>query len=150
MKQFILILEEASNLLQTPYDLLSDTSALLQVGSMPILIEYQVDSMSITMTAAIGALVGELPLPVYELILNANACDAELFGSKLGIDPKTKQIVLAHKLHSLINDGEKFAYNLRVYIEVAIFWQTALSHSVTGSESTGSVAASDHAAMLSV
>ena len=126
MKHFELMVEELQDLIEVPVSKNKDESYRLNIGILPTTLAYSVADNGIVITVVFGALKGELPESLYNLVLNANACGAQLDGGKLAIDKKTNQILLVKLLHSSVDNSELLAQSIVSFMEVVAFWQSVL------------------------
>lgn len=126
MKHFELMVEELQRLIEVPVTKINGSRYRLSVGILPTTLDYSIDDNGIVITVVFGALKGELPNSLYNLVLNANACGAQLDGGKLSIDKQTNQILLVKLLHSSVENSELLAQSIIGFIEVVAFWQSVL------------------------
>jgi hypothetical protein len=126
MKHFELMVEELQGLIEVPVTKINSSRYRLSVGILPTTLDYSIDDNGIVITVVFGALKGELPDSLYHLVLNANACGAQLDGGKLAIDKQTNQILLVKLLHSSIENSELLAQSIIGFMEVVAFWQSVL------------------------
>lgn len=121
------MVEEASALLETEINQVSELVYELSIGKLVLGIYYQADDASIGLKAALAKPSAELPSVVYDLMLNANATGVQLQGCKVGFDKSTNQAVLAQLLPSSIQEGEQLAQKILTFTQVSFFWQMTLT-----------------------
>lgn len=121
-----LMIAELANIIDVTITQDSETRFLFQAGNIPVLLDYRAEDDSITINAAFCKIENQLPAAIYELILNANACGAQLDGAKIALDKQSQQLVIVKLLQDEIQSGEALARVVVELFKVVAFWQTVL------------------------